>query len=47
MEWTSFFLLFHAKYTSKIFDENKVATLGVIPEKINELSNAIKLYPLV
>ena len=47
MEWTSFFSLFHAKYTSNNFDDNKVATLGVKPGKINELSNPIKLYPSV
>ena len=47
MEWTSFFSLFDAKYTFKNFDENKVATLGIILGKINELSNTIKLYPLV
>ena len=47
MEWTSFFSLFHAKHTSKNFDDNKVATLAVKPEKINELAKTIKLYSSV
>ena len=47
MEWTSFFSLFHAKYTSKNFDDNKVATLAVKPGKINELAKTIKLYSSV
>ena len=46
MEW-NFFSLFHGEYTSKNFDDNKVATLHVKPGKINEICNVIKLHPSV
>ena len=47
MEWTSFFSFFYAKYTSKNFDDNKVAILSVKPGKSNELFNTKKFYPSV
>ena len=46
MEW-NFSSLFHGEYTSKNFDDNKVATLLVKPGKINEICNVIKLHPSV